>query len=137
MYDWMLTSEGRSVMRNRMLLYSMSEGAGRMSFCFMLLMYTVHSREGDRSVTNRQIVTLFPHDTRQTRYFVLERVRLHRENYPHGGRFQPRERIRSRTNSSSKRGMKLKNYAKIISRVGSLRRRRLNDMLRCDSGSRV
>lgn len=32
----METSDGRSVMRKRMLLYSMSDGAGLMSFCFMM-----------------------------------------------------------------------------------------------------
>lgn len=60
------------------------------------------------SQSNRQTVTLFPHNTRQFRYFCLERVQLYNENHPHGCRFQPLDRIRRRTNKSSECGMELK-----------------------------
>lgn len=38
MYAWMVWSEGRSVIRNFIPLNSMRAGAGRMSFCLMLLL---------------------------------------------------------------------------------------------------
>lgn len=47
----MVTSDGRSVMRKRMLLYSISEGAGLMSFCFM--MTTIASCPHERYVSQR------------------------------------------------------------------------------------
>lgn len=121
----MVTSDGRSVMRNRMFLYSISEGAGLMSFCFIVMfslflsshkvthpagthVTRVRERCHGPSQSNRQTVTLFPHNTRQFRYFSLERVQLYNENHPHGCRFQPLARIRTRINKSSECGMELK-----------------------------
>lgn len=57
---------------------------------------------------NRQTVTLFPHNTRQSPCFFLKRVQLYNGNYAHRGRFQPLERIRTPINKSTECGMKIK-----------------------------
>lgn len=44
-YDWMVASEGRSVMRNFMPLNSIRAGAGRISFCLMLIVVIKHTQK--------------------------------------------------------------------------------------------
>lgn len=127
----METSDGRSVIRKRMPLYSISEGAGLMSFCFMMIAFasfTQVPKYNRRDFTqfhlctqvvapnnsnlvavrqsNRQTVTLFPHNTLQFRYFWFERVQLYHRNNPHGFCFQPLQRIRRTINKSTECGMK-------------------------------
>lgn len=58
------------------------------------------------SESNRQIVTLFPHNTLQFRGFSLKRVQLYNENHPHGCRLQTHEHIRRQTNEGTEWGSK-------------------------------
>lgn len=47
-YDWMVASDGLSVMRNFMPLNSMRAGAGRISFCLMLIV-VIKSKNSQKS----------------------------------------------------------------------------------------
>lgn len=96
-----------------------------------------HQRRGtiSRSVSshNRQIVTLFSHNTQQVRYLYLEKVQLYKEN-PHGSRFQPLECIRG-TRLPIVEWKLISNYAVNISLWTLENFSKLNDMLQLTVGS--